>query len=122
MSGAGSSIEGGEMQPVYRWAKMDLAPIKNRKVPSGKPWYEIVVTVNDKEVYLVTEIHDDPLGAIQEATDLIVALKEEQDVGSWSVTVLPHWCDKNDCECSKYRRSEIPQALFKGMTLAPDFN
>jgi hypothetical protein len=86
----------------------------------GDPdWYEMYVEVNGREEEIDHE-YDSLDELIQTAVELVEGLKGEQDdLGSWSVTVSPHWCDKDstaDCECLT-AISEHRVAEFRGETI-----
>ena len=84
------------------------------KEPTG---YEIVVETNDN-VIPVDGLYDDLDEMLAAAKPLIFGLQDEQDVGSWKVYVLPHWCtDRAKCDCWDIT-TEKPVAEFRGMTIA----
>lgn len=88
----------------------------SRKNTRTALWYEIDQEVGGR--YIQSSECDTYDEAIKEAEQLVRDLLDDQDIGAWKVTVLPHWCSRNaDCECSQWREHEKPYGEWKGMTL-----
>lgn len=79
-------------------------------------WYEVTVEAGGR--HIETFVTDDFEEALADALDLTKGHMEEQDLGSWKVLLLPHWCDQNgDCECAVYHVTLRPFAEYMGMTI-----
>lgn len=84
--------------------------------PRQPTWYEIVVETHDK-IIPTDGGYQNLDEMLASAKELIVALRAEQDVGSWKVFLLPHWCeDRSTCECWDLNDVK-PAAEYRGTTI-----
>lgn len=81
-------------------------------------WYEVIPIVHDKEAYVENEF-DDLSQAFEQAGDLALALRKDQDTASWSVTVISHSCNKDTSEC--HCRMEVKVGSYRGLVVPTEF-
>lgn len=81
-------------------------------------WYEVVTEVNRVYQLAIEEEYGTFLDAVIEAQGLSAALRADLDLGSWSVTILAHWCPRDGyCKCGELRLEDTPFDMFEGMTI-----
>lgn len=78
-------------------------------------WYQVVTEVNKIHQAGLEEEYDSYTEAKEQADALASALNVEMDIGSWTIMLNHHLCDKNgSCEC---RFGQTPYARFEGMKI-----